>query len=270
MAITFAVRGDSLEARYSNEGKVPGAAGSNAPAEVTTDQAGINGSTSIDLAGAFLTQRPLIYAGRTNTPSNRPRSVLMRVKFASLSSQQGLFHLGVMGRNPYNSLFGYVTSGGEVVAGGSNDAGQDDDGTSSGANLTNIADDAGSAEWHDIVVTWTGTTDANGLEVWVDGSRVLQDTMIRELPSPYSENQQLACANIMVGTTGAIVNAHFYLDELVVFDEVITPTSVTLTSGAGSLSGDARTAYVEVDAFDGTASTGGGGSAAGLGIPGLR
>lgn len=240
MGITFALRGDSLDARYSNAGKTPGSTG-NTPAEITADQAGINGSTSIDLAGSFLTQRPLIYVGRSNLPAGKPRSVRMRVKLASKGANQGLFHLGLMTRNSFNSFYAYATTGGEITCGVANNLAQTDEGTTSGASLTDIATDGGSATWHKICCTWTGDTTANGLEVWVDGTRVLQDTMTRALPT-LTTSEINAAANIIIGSTGAVVNTHFYLDEFIIDDTVVDGSAYT---------GDS--AYISVNSFDGVA-----------------
>lgn len=256
MAINFAVRGDSLDARYSSAGATPGMSGT-VPAHISTDEPGINGSTSIDLVGAWLTQRPMAYIGRENTPSGKPRSVLVRAKFASFGAALGLFHMGIQTRNQFNSLSALITTGGEVTGYVSNAAGQTDFGTTTGAALTNTATDAGSTVWHDIVLTWTGDTAANGFEIWVDGTRRLQDTMIRSLPT-YTASERLMCANIQLGATGATINTHMSIDEIVVWDSVITPTSVGLTSGTGSLNGSSRTAYVDVTAYDGAAPVAGG------------
>lgn len=244
MAITFAVRGDSLDARYSTAGKTPARLGALAPPEVTTDEPGINGVNSIDLAGAFLTFRGLNYIGRENTPSVATRSVLIRVKFASLSSTMGLFYMGGSNRSETNGFGARVEATPEIRVYVANESGQIDNGITSSSGL-------GTTNWHDIVFTWDGTTSANGLKVYVDGVEKLSDTMSRSLPT-YDTNQQNACSNIVIGpcSPGAAQNVHFYVDEFVVWDEVIDPTSVTLTSGSGSLNGSSRSTYVEVDALD--------------------
>jgi len=256
MAITFAVRGDSLDARYSSAGKTPAIYGSNDPAEVNTDQAGINGTSSIDMAGSFLTFRALSYIGRENTPSGRPRSVLMRAKIASAGGNVALFGVGHLNRNPINFMGAYLDTSGDVNVTVSNESAQTDTSKTTAGTITNIATDAGSAVWHDIVVTWDGTTGTNALEIWIDGTREIQDTMTRDLPT-YNANQQLACASINIGTEFVQTNTHLFLDEFVIWDEVITPTSVGLTSGSGSLNGNSRSAYVDVASFDGLSSAGG-------------
>ena len=249
MAITFALRGDSENARYSTDGNTPGKLGPSNRAAVTTDEAGINGSSSIDMVGAGSGVRQLLYNGRANTPANRTRSILMRVKFASTASL-GLFNLGVMTRNPANYIGASTTAGSEIIVYTGNNSGATDSGTTTSAGL-------GTSAWHDIVVTWDGGAN---LDVWVDGVRRLQDTGItRTLDSPFLEEDQLAVSHIMLGGNFVNFNSHYSVDEFVVWDEVIDPTSVTLTSGSGSLNGSSRAAYVDVAASDGSSSAGGGG-----------
>lgn len=253
MATTFAIRGDSLDARFSSAGKSPGQAGLR-DIVVSSDQAGINGSTSLDFAGSFATRRALLYAGRENTPSGLNRSVLIRFKAASVSINCALFYLGGFFELEVNALFAYVNTSGEIVVGVSNEVGQTDTGTTTGANITDIANDAGSTLWHDLLVTWDGTSGANGLNVYVDGTNRLTDTMTRALPSPYNTVDRRACSNILLGTAGGISFTHCFIDEFVVSDQILTP-SVTLESGAGTLNGNARNSYYAVDAFDGQNNT---------------
>lgn len=266
MAITFAVRGDSLDARYSSAGKSPAILGVNDPAAVNTDHAGINGSTSIDLAGSVLSFRGLNYIGKQNTPSVRARSVLIRAKFQSLSGTVALWGIGGLVRNPVNFLGAYISTG-QVNVSVSNEAAATDGGVTVGASLTSVVADGGSAAWHDIVVTWTGTTATNGMEIWIDGTRLLQDTMTRELPATFNTNQQLSCLNIAIGTEWVQQNTFMFVDEFVIWDEVIDPTSVGLTSGSGSLNGSSRSAYVDVANYDGLNSSG---STGGVHIGGIN
>ena len=252
VGINFAVRGDSLNARYSSAGATPGALGGANEPVVNSTQAGINGSTSIDMAGGFLTFRSLAYIGRESTPSDRPRSVLMRVKFASLSTTMGLMQMGGFARIPVNYIALAVNSTPEVNVRVANNLGQADTGTTTSSGL-------GTTNWHDIVVTWDGTNGASGLNVYVDGTVRLTDTMTRSLPTPYDDNERQSCDRIIIGAADAYSqNAHYYVDEFVVWDTVIDPTSINLTSGTGSLNGNSRSAYVDVESFDGAASSGSG------------
>lgn len=260
MAVKFAVRGDSLTARYSNDGATAGTLGTSTQAAVTTDEPGINGVNSIDMVGSVAGVRQLIYNGRLNTPAGLNRSVLIRCKFAS-NAALGVFNMGTMTRNPSNYIGLSSTAGGELVFTIGTEVGATDSGTSSGASLSTTA-------FHDIGISWTGTTAAGGLIIAVDGSVVLTDTTTRDLPSPFSTAEQLAVSSIMIGGNFTSLNAHMSVDEVVVWDEIIDFTAnVTLTSGAGLLNGASRTAYVDVEALDGAAATSGSG---GINLGGIR
>jgi len=256
MAVVFAVRGDSLDARFSSEGKSPGVTGS-IHAAVTTDEPGINGTNSIDMVGTGAAPRPLIYNGRTNTPSGLDRSILIRCKLASAASL-GLINMGTMTRNSFSYLGLEATAGGEVTARVGNAMGGTDTGTTTGAAL-------GTSAFKDILVTWDGTNGAGKLNVYVDATSRLSDTMSRFLPNPFTLEDQLAVGHIMFGSNHSFINAHMSVDEVVIWDEIIDPTSVTLTSGSGSLNGASRTAYVDVAEYDGMAASGGGGGGKSLG-----
>ena len=258
MAVVFAIRGGSLTAHYSNDGASPGILGTT-PAEITTDEPGINGTNSIDMVGVGAAGRALVYNGRLNTPSGLARSVLIRCKMASAAAL-GLFNMGVMTRNLSNYMGLNATSGGEVTFNVGNTGGASDTGTTTGAAL-------GTTAFKDILMTWDGTGGSGVLDIYVDETNRLSDTPTRFLPSPFTASDRLAVSHIMLGSNFATINAHMSVDEFVVWDEVIDPTTVVLTTGTG-LDGSARTAYVDIEALDGTVSAGGGGMLH-LGRPGF-
>ena len=257
MAITFAVRGDSLDARYAAEGKTPGLTGlgSNQP-QLVADATSIDGVKSISLKeNALVTVRAMNFPGRTNTPSDRPRSMLWRFKPAGFTHTIGLGFMGTSHKNWFNLLGLCYTAAKTYKWSASNEYGPSSLGTSAAQTMATTT-------WHDVVLTWTGTSSANGIEIWHDGVRVLQDTCGRFLPTPFGDNDRLAVSNICIGEEDRNSGAYssFNLDEFVIWDEVIDPTSILLTSGTGSLNGASRTAFVDVDAYDGAASSGGGSS----------
>lgn len=256
MGITFALRGDSVDARYSSVGKTPGYLGSTNDTAVTTDQAGINGTNSIDMAGSGAAIRPLIYNGRQNTPDTLNRSILLRAKFGA-TANLGLFNIGTMTRNPSNYIGANIDGSGEIIVYTGSTDGATDSGTTTSAGL-------GTTAWHDIVVTWDGQSN---LDIWVDGTRRLNDTGIfRQLPSPFNEADQLGISSIILGQNFVTFNTQMFVDEFVIWDEIIDVSAVTLTSGSGALNGASRSAYVDVASYDGLASSGSGGS---LGLGGF-
>lgn len=257
MAVTFAIRGDSLDARYSSAGKSAGLIGAE-PAAVISDATGINGVNVISLAGTVLSGRPMIFNGAGNTPSDKARSVLIRVKFSSTATAlQGLFYVGGMARGTYNYVGANLDTSAQVRVDVYNELGQN-------YNSTGTSSGIGTSAWHDIVITWDGAA-SNTLLLYVDGTLKNTFTSTRALPT-YSANQQRVCSQIVLGANDPVSsNSHFLLDEFVVFDTVIDPTSVTLTSGSDSLNGASRTAYVDVAQYDGLAASGSGGGNAILG-----
>jgi hypothetical protein len=108
--------------------------------------------------------------------------------------------------------------------------------------------------WVDVVFTNIGTTAANGVKVWIDGVNTGSLTAAVAQASPRDGNKTHYMS--FGGIPGA-GNARYRLNELVVWNEVINPASVALTSGTAALNGASRTAFVDVVSFDGTAASGG-------------
>jgi hypothetical protein len=253
MAIVFAVRGDDLDARYSNNGATGALLGATQPV-LAADATSINGVNSIDLVNAGLGYRGIAYPGDTNTPSGKARSMLFRVKFASTGAQ-GIGGIGGFHRNPVNFMGLSLTATPEITVTISNELGQVDTGTTTSSGI-------GTTAWHDIGVSFTGDTTASGMLVAVDGVIKLTDTMTRSLPT-FDANARRAVFTTLMGPNYTANNTHFLLDEMVVWDTTqdFTASDFALTSGAGALDGAARTAYLDVDAVDGLADSQAGGAA---------
>lgn len=262
MGIVFAVRGDQLNARYAPEGALASATGST-PAVVNTAQAGINGSTSIDMSGASAAVRPLCYYGKDNVPKTGDISVLMRVYFDQIDINQGLFKLGFGGRAIIAGWSFYLTSANQLRV-----YWYDPDGTTD-AHF-GAASYATAGTWHDIFWTRSRTAGANQSKIYLDGVLDDQQLTIKSTPASTITNN-LSCFLYNIGYwADSADDSRFHLDEVVVWDEVITdPTSVALTSGTGSLNGNSRTAYVDVAAQDGPAASGGGGGVTKIGEGGF-
>ena len=245
MAITFAARGDQLNARYAPEGATAETVGSGTHAVVNSNQAGINGSTSIDMSGASATERPLLYLGGDNLPAGRAFSILMRLYFDDVATSQGLLTLGFGGRIEQFGIFLYFHSTNQIRFECNDESGNNflNTGTTSFATIST---------WHDVVITFTGDTTANGNKIYLDGVLDDQATSTVTMPADMSA-YRASTGPIKMGYGGNDTYdlSRYHLDELVIWDSVIDPTSVTLTSGLGSLNGASRTAYVDVAAQDG-------------------
>ncbi len=247
MAIVFSLRGDSLAARFSNNGSA-GAGLGGTPPTLVSDATTINGVNAIDLSGAGLGYKGIAFPGDTNTPSGRPRSMLFRVKFSSTGAQ-GIGGIGGFHRNPINFIGLSLTATPEVTVTIANHLNQVDTGTTSSSGI-------GTSAWHDIGVSWDGTSDASKMLVAVDSVIKLTDTMTRFLPATFNANERKRVFNTLVGPNYTANNVHFLLDEMIVWDTEIDFTANQVLDGTDAkLVGAARTGYLTVNAFDGLAAS---------------
>jgi hypothetical protein len=107
----------------------------------------------------------------------------------------------------------------------------------------------------DLVVTWDGTTDADKIIFYLDGSSVETETAAGI--STYPNFPDGILSELITGFNHPNnIGGDFDMNEFVIWDSVIDPTSVLLTSGTGSLEGSDRTAFVDVAADDALASSG--------------
>jgi len=252
MGIVFAVRGDSLDARYSSNGKTPAKLGDAAItvfSEVNSTVAGINGSTTIDMAGSTANLRGLVWPGYTNTPNTRARSVLLRARFPSLATNYPLFSIGSNFDLPINTYEGVLLSNGEIYAQVANEFGQQSNQTTTGAGITTDT-------FYDLGFSWDGTTGAGKFNIYVDGVNRFSGAVSRDLPT-WDDNTRRAVNAIRLGNMDFARFCEMYVDEFVIWDEEIdfTSSSFVLESGAGSLNGASRASYLAVDAFDGANNT---------------
>jgi hypothetical protein len=263
MAITFAVRGDSLTARYSggysgaavlDSGRVGGIP------TVTADGTAIGGF-SIDMEGNV--RGGLSYSSRDNFTKTGDFSVLVRLSSDAVSSTQQIWRWGRPSASFSQPLFETNFKQGS----GGFQTYQYNDRALLGIGGTYIADDSmANSTWYDLVFTFNNTT--GKYEIFQDAVSLGSSTSTRLYFKP---GEMDLFGEIVFGHGNFVDGAYYSLNEMVLWDEVIDPTSVTLTSGSDSLDGASRTAFVEVDASTGPPSSGGGGgNSAGLGIAGIR
>lgn len=242
MAITFAVRGDNMVPRYNNGFPEFGLRGATKP-EVAVDGTAIGGS-SIDCDTGFVGNIGIHYQGIGNWPTTPTCSVLVRIKTASLTGGLGLFNSGGSCRQNAGQLSAYI-NGSDFRVYMRNRNG------SLGINNGTISSHGMSLNtWHDLVFTFTGDTTASGFNAYVDGSLVGSLTSTRFWDNPREPVYQ----GLSVCLSENVQNGQFNLNEFVVWDEIIDPTSVGLTSGSGSLNGASRSAFVDVARYDAAAS----------------
>lgn len=254
MGVIFAVRSDSFTARYSNGGASPGFLRTSAYyPTVTVDAAAIGGYKFA--GGSFYGARGLTYPGFKNAPSGLPMSMLVRLRATTLwtTFTQNVMYIGnPMGAGGYFSREVHSDQSGNIFI-----LSRDDN---AGVRVNNVNTTHGLSDntaYYDIVLTDTGGTDTNGCKLYINGTLKIQTTPTVALSSEYLQNN-VTLIGCGVGNNKTAMEQD--INEIVVWDEVIDPTSVTLTSGSGSLNGSSRTAFVDVAAYDGTAGNSGGSS----------
>lgn len=252
MAIIHAVRSDSssFDARLSYGGKTPGmvlqSSAANPP--IYEADAGAIGGNRINMDRSAAIARAIVWNAHQlqAVSTSRAISVLIRCKLGVNSSTLGIWHRDSGGGLNWgaNRLGIQVTSANNWVVYANNEYGQTAiNGTSFGTQ------NVGTSNWVDLLFTWDGTTSANAAKFYIDATLLGQATATGALNSTFDWR---VCPSIWLGGGYGCNNARMYVNEMVVWDSVISdPTSVTLTSGTGSLNGNSRTAFVDVTALDG-------------------
>lgn len=250
MAITFAVRGDSLVPRYSGDSFVE-AAGSTPPSSIA--DAGAIGGSTLDLGGAgTLTQHRIHYNGIDNVPNTQGFSCLMRFYLYDNTQAVALWSFAGNGRAGNYGIGGF-----EVKYDATNiTVAMGDENTLTGISAATFAHGGlSNATYYDLFVKYTGDTTTNGCEVFLNASSLGTTTSSRSWSNPRLKVYQ----GLGLGYANNAVNTYIRVNEFLFWEGTsINPASVGLTSGTGSLNGASRTAFVDVAAFDGSASTGGG------------
>lgn len=225
-----------------NINKTPGllGAGGGQEAQVSTDKAGINGSTSLDLAGTTYTQHGLIYPGGLNiTNTSKDISLFVRVAFKTLAGTQPIIGIGAVGVNDYAVIEIGVDNAGDLKGYFISDAGL------VGLNASSVGTTLTTDTWYDIGASWNNAT--NELKVYVDGALEATLSSTRSFGSLFTYGS-VPCINLGHGRGG--LNSESYIDEFFVDDSVIdfTSSSFDLTTGTGSLNGASRTLYLAYSA----------------------
>ncbi len=250
MAITLAVRGDSLDARYATGRKSPAffteTGATLPPVVVNAALPGMIGSHYIDMyRGGAVNRCGLIYDG-FNMWDARPWSVLFRAA-RKRNANMGMFGTSSGTGEPQgaNSFF-RSTDGNVYIQQLRTDAALEmRDQQSFGAGMTLDV-------FHDVVFTSTGATGANGLKCYIDGVLVAQYANLVNAEATKSK----ALGQINVGFCLNLVVGGYYLEEFVMWKVVIDPIAgVLLANGTtAALTGPTRTSMVAADVFEGATS----------------
>lgn len=254
MAIVFAVRGDSLDARYSSSGKTPGIAergSTDVAVAAASTEVGCIGNSFIDLSESSTStsvKKGLLYVARDNWVDTRDFSILMR--FAPNWSGVPPVNRGLLCIKAMNHYGGYFEVGFRTTGLFEMGAGND--------SVTVLPFTAGAAAisltaqtFYDVVFTFTGTSG----EVWVNGSL---HTVVSLSANLYTtgRNNDIPSAIYLGGSDTRLTTSDIKLNEFVIWNEYINPASVALeNTTSASLNGSSRTSFVQVSAFDAQSST---------------
>lgn len=248
MAVVFAVRGDSFDARYSSSGKTPGLIApiaANIPVIAASAISGVIGGSVLDFDKSIaLASRYAEYVGRNNTPT-KAFSVLIRLAYGSAPGLFGIWSFGSGVQGLFNRVMLY--NNGTTLNFRYYDYAQTLQINLSGswtATLDTI---------YDIFVSWDGTTAANAAKVYVDNVLIVQGTASAARPT----DDRNKIISIEVGCTSFdVASTRIKVNEFVIWDTVESSGSVTLSdSSSGALNGASRTLFVNAASFDGTSNS---------------
>jgi hypothetical protein len=236
MAIKFAVRGTSLSALYSTFGQpAPLLFGTNV-AVVSAAETGLIGSSYIDLQNSTNAAHAVFYPGFSNFSTNQAFSILLRLKVVATTGTVSLFSASA------GSFIGSV----EMWLASGNLSGEWDTEAGNASWTASGAWAPSSSVYYDLVLTSTGDTTTNGTKVYIDNSLLFQATPTTPYPNP----RIVLPTQIALGYAGnGLTTSRIKVNEFVIWDSVINPGSVTLTTGSGALNGASRSAFVAANSF---------------------
>ena len=96
---------------------------------------------------------------------------------------------------------------------------------------TNAATTGDTTNWHHVVVTWDGTTNTNGVKMYIDGTQVAQTTAANDGSLMASLNGR----NLSVGTL--MCNTHSFdglIDEVKIYNAALTAEEIKLDYNQGA------------------------------------
>ena len=245
-AITFALRGDSVNARYSSSGANPGYSkflGGTDPAPAAFGHASVFGGQAIRLnAATYNGTKILQYVGRNNFSANQAFTILFRwvPDFTGAPSQLvGFFELLGGGNTGTPGIQAYWSNSDNAFhVGVVNSQGQ------TCFNLTSAAHTSftqGQAQ--EFMISWDGTTSANAVKFSIDGV----------------ESATATASNPWISGTNLTLNAMGFGGQRNTFDNIGSPYAVNeivIYDTAENHVYSARTDFITVSAFDGQSNSG--------------
>jgi hypothetical protein len=241
LAVTFALRGNSLTAYYAPAGGFGGVLGT---ASITSSTAsGVIGGSYIDLDQGAFGIHGLVYPGGSNLPAGQQFSLLMRVAVQSTADANQLFWKGLPGSSIVDQA---RFSGTSIIPFTTID--------NAGNTLGTLNYTAAWAvnQYYDLVFTGDLSLTTNNQILWKDGTSVQtasSGSTRAAYPSP-------GAAFLMFGSQNLAAqnSCRIRLVESVIWNTIINPASVPLADGTtASLNGSARTSFVQATQLNGTA-----------------
>ncbi len=240
MAVIFEVRGDSLNARISQAGKVPGqfrgtGAGPGVAAVVVNSAlTGMIGGSYIDLYGGVNERKALFYPGGANWTQTGNYSIVWRGS-KRVSGDTSILSIGSPSGENHGDFQTYYGDGGTTTY-----VKQYDDYQREIIASTNTTAALTTNVFHDLHFAFNGTN----LKVYLDG--VLKSTIAatRAMNSP-QEFIKMICLGLAKGIT----TSRCFVEQFKISDTVL---DYTLYTGAS------RTDFLTGAAFDGQLNTGAG------------
>lgn len=246
MNFALVVRGDSLEPRYAAHDKIYSIM-SQGTSRIVEDASAIGGYSQSHLAldNVNATGGGVSYSGRQNAGTQKDRTVWARFKLTTEGQYFVVYSSRTSGSNPsmlFELLIGQNSGQGTVRVNIKTMIGWN----AHDANY-NIPTQIG--VWHDLVVSYTGDTAANGIKIYFDGTLAAQATASYPQEEPYD---YMARTTVSVAYGYMWSQSQHYIGEVGSVDGVYTPADFLLTDGTYGLNGASRTAYVECEDFNGT------------------
>ena len=246
--VTFYLRGDALNARFAkgdNRAALGTQASGPSPSGVVapTADAGAIGGQTITMRGGL----SLIYSGRENTPATQSFSVIARVKIFSANGNVGMWGFGAFGNigapNVSSGIFNLGFRTRAVTAFGFTPINNEDI-----VYATNPPDVTG-ASYNDIVWTYTRASGANAMRMWVNNVLISGGyTAGNNFELPINP---LAWSAINIGVNSVFNSADQWINEFAIVEGIVDPSSISLESGVGALTGSSRTSFLDIPAFSG-------------------
>lgn len=235
MAITFQVRGSQLNAYYARFAAYCGFAGTGTDPAVTASATSGHFGSYIAMADASV-MRGLLYPGYMNLPTGQAFSILTRIipRFTGVpTASQVLFVAGGISTNYINSIeLDWMITTGALRLRVTNSA-------QVATIFTTTATFSGtSGTAVDLGVAWDGTTSANALKFYANGSLLEQQTPGTALPTARIGARQ----SIGIGQGNASAVSNYDLVECAVWDSVENLADASIAS---------RTAYISTTAGEG-------------------